>query len=80
MDMTADERKLLAMCKPRVVIQSSRGIFGVLRADPMQDVAARCEGNGWLRFIRDNEPLRSEYEITPKGRAALTSANQQNPT
>lgn len=79
--MLDDERKLLAMCKPEVTLQS--GLSAATNGH--YDVAARCVENGWLVFVRDEEegipgpgqPAakidRAVYRITPAGAAALSS-------
>lgn len=76
MIIAEDELKLLKLCSPRVVIQSGKSFFGEVRADPSQDAAARCVSKRWLRFVRDDEPMQSVYEITPEGHAVLRSATQ----
>lgn len=80
--MTNEERALMELCAPELVLQS--GLTG--EANKHYSVAMRCIDKGWLVFVRDEEEVipfpppamkigRSIYRITPAGAAALTERN-----
>lgn len=74
--MTDDERRLLELAKPDVVLQADP-VPPMGRATADEDgnphflAAARLVSKGWLEFIEDGEFNQSRYRITPAGAEAL---------
>lgn len=75
--MTDEEKQLLSMCQPEVILQAHKQIFGVIdhvendRRNRVFCVASRCESHGWLEFVREKEFDQCVYRITKAGADAL---------